>query len=52
MAEVATLARPYANAVFDLARSLDRMAELLEGLVAIDRVVKARAYLEGDGDTS
>lgn len=31
---------------------LDRMAELLEGLVAIDRVVKARAYLEGDGDTS
>ena len=27
MAEVATLARPYANAVFDLARSLDRMAE-------------------------
>ena len=31
---------------------LDRMAELLEGLVAIDGVVKARAYLEGDGDIS
>ncbi len=31
---------------------LDRMAELLEGLVAIDGVVKARAYLEGDGDAS
>ena len=31
---------------------LDRMAELLEGLVAIDGVVKARAYLEADGDAS
>ena len=42
MAEVATLARPYANAVFDLARSIDRMAEWSAMLGLLARAVETK----------
>lgn len=40
MAEIATLARPYANAVFDLARSVDRLAEFSPMLALLARAVE------------
>ena len=40
MAEIATLARPYANAVFDLARSVDRLAEISPMLALLARAVE------------
>ena len=42
MAEIATLARPYANAVFDLARSLDRLAEFSPMLALLARAVETK----------
>ncbi|MDE0177954.1 MAG: F0F1 ATP synthase subunit delta [Gammaproteobacteria bacterium] len=40
MAEIATLARPYANAVFDLARSAGRMTEWSPMLALLARAVE------------
>ena len=40
MAEIATLARPYANAVFDLARSIDRLAQWSPMLALLARAVE------------
>jgi len=40
VAEIATLARPYANAVFDLARSIDRLAQWSPMLALLARAVE------------
>lgn len=49
MAELATLARPYANAVFDLAKSsnaLDRWSRMLAFLAAASEAPKVRRMLD------